>query len=145
LLSFPPPTITNVHTFIHSFMALPLAQAKNGDKIVGGGLPPVFFSLEGSRGLLFFFIIFCAIDLRKARRDKVTTTTSSTCCLNVLKRRSKHKLHSCNRSLSRLPTTFWNVSQQPNSQPLLPIMTLRLQNNLLKRWWRSQGESGWTS
>jgi len=47
----------------------------------------------------------------------VTTTTSSTRCLSVLKRKSKHKLHSCNRSLSRSPTTFWNVSQQPNSQP----------------------------
>jgi hypothetical protein len=43
-------------------MALPLIQAKNGDKIVGGGLPPVLFSLEGSRGLFLFFIIFCAID-----------------------------------------------------------------------------------
>jgi len=32
-------------------------------------------------------------------------------CLNVLKRRSKHKLHSHNRSLSRSLTTFWNVSQ----------------------------------
>ncbi len=56
----------------------------------------------------------------------------------------ENKLHNHNRSLSKSPTTFWNVSQPPNKQPLLPVMTTRLQNSLLRRWWRSQGESGWT-
>jgi hypothetical protein len=74
----------------------------------------------------------------------MTTKTSLTHSLNVLKKRSNHKLHNRNRSLNRSPINFWNVSQQPNSQPLLLIMTIRLQNNLLRKWWKSQGESGWT-
>ncbi len=34
-------------------------------------------------------------------------TTSSTRCLNMLKRKLKHKLHNRNKSLSMSPTTFW--------------------------------------
>ncbi len=51
----------------------------------------------------------------------MTTKTSSTHSLNMLKRRSKHKLHNRNRYLSKSPTNSWT---------LLPIMTMRLQNNL---------------
>jgi len=79
---------------------------------------------------------------KKNQKAQIDNDDKFNSCLNMFKRRSKHKLHSHNRLLSTSLTTFWNVSQQPNSQPLLLVMTMRLQNNLLRRWWRSQGKVG---